>query len=153
MKKLVHSWIAFVLIIGIGACDFSTPGDLGFHTADKKYMQLMEQELESAGINYRIDGEGFIRYPSNEKERVKKIEIKVREILFKLSPGSGGRVRSTDPDYMRLLKEELDSAGIKYEVDNEGFIMYSSADKEQFENIQSKIDKIACASCNDKAKR
>ena len=153
MKKLIYSSIAFLLLVGIGACDLSKSGDLGVRSADKEYMALLTKEMDSAGISYRIDSKGFIRYPKNEKAHVKKIEARIQEKLFKLSPGSGGRVRSTNPEYMRLLKKELDSAGIKYEVDNEGFVMYSSADKERFESVQSKIDKIACAGCKDKTKR
>lgn len=157
MKKSIYSLMALALIVGTGACTFSVDGDLGVRSTDKEYMVLLMKEMDSAGISYRIDGEGFIRYPAGEKERVKKIEARVQEQLFKLSPGSGGRVRSTDPEYMRLLKKELDSAGIKYEVDNEGFVTYSKADKQRFERIDTKIHKNLYEGVrirlNDKSKR
>jgi len=153
MNKLLYNLMALVLIVGIGACDFSVSGDLGVRSADKEYMALLIKELDSASISYRIDREGFIRYPKSEKARFDTIQARVQKMLFKLSPGSGGRVHSTDPEYMRLLKKELDSAGVEYEVDNEGFVLYSMADKQRFKSIQSKVDKIACAGCKDKAKR
>lgn len=157
MKRLICILIAFLMFVAIGACNFTVEGDPGVRSTDKEYMALLMKELDSAGIGYRIDREGFIRYSSRDKERVKKIEASVHETLFKLSPGSGGRIRSTDPEYMRLLKKELDSAGIKYEVDKEGFVVYSKADKQQFQNIDAKIHKVLYEGIrirlNDKSKR
>jgi flagellar biosynthesis/type III secretory pathway M-ring protein FliF/YscJ len=85
MKKLIHSLIALVLILGMGACDFSISSgedgisfgkiDMrpGFKATDQKQMEVLMQELDSAGVKYTLGNDGLVRYSPKDKKTNLKI--------------------------------------------------------------------------------
>jgi len=156
MKKLFHISIALLLMVGIGACDYRGSGDTGFRATDKEYMELLIKELDSAGVSYRIDSEGFVRYPPQEKARIEKIKARLDKIFYPF-PDGWGTVNSTDPEYIGLLKKELESAGVKFVIGRKGGIEYSLEDKPRFEKVNSEVRRLLYGGVriksNDKSKR
>ncbi len=151
MKKLIYSLIAFLLIVGIGACgvfDFEDSGDDHFYSSNEEYMQALKKELDAKGFKYSVDDKGFIRFSPEDKDLFYQIEENVEKPLvftFTWSDVPGREIdrglgfRTADKKYMQTLKKELESEEISYRLDKNGFIRYSPEDKSRFGDVQALV--------------
>ncbi len=142
MKNIWFPMVLFLLLTaGVSACDAEKPGDSGFRSVDPAYMEMLIRELDFAGVEYRLDGKGFVRYPKHENARFKAIQEKVDRVFYPF-PEGWSTINSTDSEYMELLKKELKSAGIRFVVGKQGRVEFSRNDKARFEKINNKVRRI-----------
>lgn len=113
----------------------------GFKSGSQKFMEALKQELDSAGVEYFLDERGFIRYRAEDEKRFKDLEVLV-EAMVSGKRGMGPAAGDIDHDFLKALKEELDSAGVGYSIDDEAAVRFMGGDKQVFKNIVLKLHKM-----------
>ncbi|MDH5761984.1 MAG: hypothetical protein OEZ51_03285 [Nitrospinota bacterium] len=114
---------------------------LGFNTTDKEYMKVLMEELDSEGIKHSLDEKGFIRYSSKDETGFKDIQALVTAMVSG-KRGMGPMAGGIDHDFLKALKEELDSAGVGYSINDKATVRCVSGDKQVFKNILHKLHKM-----------
>lgn len=94
-------------------CGCTDAEDHGFKTSEPEVMKELERELTEAGIPFRRDQNGFLRYGSESEEVVQTLRAEVERKL------SGGiAVKYEDEDSRKYLKQLLTSQGMDYRVEH-----------------------------------
>ena len=112
----------------------------GLKSEDKKYMEILKQELKEEGFDFIEDKRGFVRYRAEDETRFKKTQALVAAMVSG-KRGVGPAAGDIDHDFLKALKEALDSAGVGYAVDD-AVVRYVSGDKQIFKDIALKLHKM-----------
>lgn len=154
-KKLLDRLIPIILVLalalGTNACEYFESDESdelnkmlkyskGFKLENDKFMELLKQELDAAGVENFLDKRGFIRYSPKDESRFRDVEAFV-EAMVSGKRGMGPAAGDIDHDFLKVLQEELDSAGVGYSID-EATVRFKSGDKQEFKSILLKLHKM-----------
>lgn len=113
----------------------------GFKLENDKFMELLKQELDAAGVEYILDKKGFVRYSSKDESRFDEAQALVTAMVSG-KRGMGPAAGDIGHDFLKALKGELDSAGIGHSIDDEGTVRFVSGDRQVFKSVLLKLHKM-----------
>jgi len=108
MKPVLGMLFGLALVLSIGAC--SPAGhERGFKSSETELMQELKRALEGAGVPFREDPDGFIRYPDEYQGSFLKIRAAVEAEIM-----GGVAMRVDDRRLRDIMVELLSELGLKH---------------------------------------
>jgi hypothetical protein len=100
-----------VVVLAVYGC--TDAEDRGFKTSEPEVMKELERDLTEAGVPFRRDQDGFMRYDAANDEVVRNLRAEVDRKLR-----GGLAVKYEDEGSRKFLKQLLASQGMEYMIEH-----------------------------------